>query len=624
MNGSQTPSAPNPPNFYSRKRSRWWIPIIIIGVIVLFIFVVFVAIVSSIGSIFQKEPVVIKSNSVLVINLNNQIEEYVGESLSSILSTSGTVAFYDLLKAIEYARVDNKIRGIYLRCSYSMLGWAKRVELVEALQKFKSSGKFIYAFIEMGNENDYYLALPADKIFLAREGLMEMNGFSISALFLKGLFDKIGLEFYVQQFEDFKSASEQYSRTKFSDSARVAYRELLTQRYQVFLESLEKFRKIPLNLANNLLDIGIYSPDSLLKYHFVDSLLNDNQVKEFIRSIVLGEKYKGDTTKDKVNFITLRDYLNSQEISEFEKTDKENAIAIVFASGAIVQRSQKSPFDMDFEINPDNFIKNLKKAREDKRVKAIIIRIDSPGGSVIASDEIWEEILKTKKIKPVYASMSDVAASGGYYIAMACDTIIAHPMTVTGSIGVISVIPNFSKMIDKIGVTVDTLSTNKSSQDLNLFIPFSNQQKKKLEDFARPMYFRFLSKVAKSRNKTVEQIRAIAKGRIWTGEKALEIGLVDALGGLQDAIDIAKKRIGVKNPTIKRFPRPMEDFEILLKLFSKKRDEANSYYNTKEILSTIDLFPKELQNQILQLVKYFRFTKEEYVLAILPYVIWIQ
>ncbi len=624
MNGSQTSSAPIPPNFYSRKRSRWWIPLIIIGVIVLFIFIVIVAIVSSIGSFFQKEPVAIKSNSVLVINLNNPINEYVGESLSSILSTDGSISFYDLLKAIEYAKVDNKIRGIYLRCSNSMLGWAKRVELVETLQQFKSSGKFIYAFIEMGNENDYFLALPANKIFLAREGLMEMNGFSISALFLKGLFDKIGLEFYVQQFEDFKSAGEQYNRTKFSDSARVAYRDLLIQRYKIFLKSLEKFRNIPTNLASNLLDIGIYSPDSLLKYHFIDSLLNDNQVKEYIRSLVLGTKYKGDTTQNKVNFITLRDYLNSEEISQFEKTDKESAIAIVYASGPIVQRSQKSPFNMDVEIDPDNFIKNLKKAREDKRVKAIIIRIDSPGGSVIASDEIWEEILKTKKVKPVYASMSDVAASGGYYIAMACDTIIAHPMTITGSIGVISVIPNFSKMIDKIGVTLDTLSTNKSSQDLNLFIPFTNQQKKKLEELARPMYFRFLSKVAKSRNKTVEQVRAIAKGRIWTGENAQEIGLVDALGGLQDAIDIVKKRIGAKNPTIKRFPKPMKDFEILLKLFSRKRDEVNSFSNSKELLSTINIFPKEIQNQILQLVKYFRLSKEEYVLAMLPYVIWMQ
>jgi len=401
-----------------------------------------------------------------------------------------------------------------------MLGWAKRAEFIEDLEKFKSSGKFIYAFIEVGNENDYFTALPADKIFLAREGVMEMNGFSISALFLKGLFDKIGIEYYVQQFEDFKSAGEQFSRTKFSDSARLAYREILNQRYKVFLSALEKYRNIPQKVAQELLDKGIYSPDSLVKFKFVDTLLNDNQAKEYIRSVVLGNKYKGDTTKDKVNFISIKDYLNSEELTEFEKTDKENAIAIVYASGPIVQRTAKSPINMDLEIDPDNFIKNLKKAREDKKVKAIIIRIDSPGGSVIASDEIWEEIQRTKKIKPVYASMSDVAASGGYYIAMACDTIIAHPLTLTGSIGVISMVPNFSKMINKIGVTVDTLSTNKSSQDLNLFIPFSQKQKDKLEDLARPIYYRFVDKVAKSRKKIVRGNTSRCKRTSLDGRKS--------------------------------------------------------------------------------------------------------
>jgi protease-4 len=624
MNGSQIPSAPVPPGYYTRKRSRWWVPLVIIGVIILFIFVVFFAILSSIGSIFQKEPLVVKSNSVLVINLNNPVNEYVGESLSSVFSTDGRISFYDLLKGIEYASVDKKIRGIYLRCSYSMLGWAKRAEFVEALEKFKSSGKFIYAFIEIGNENDYFTALPADKIFLAREGVMEMNGFSISALFLKGLFDKIGIEYYVQQFEDFKSAGEQFSRTKFSDSARLAYREILNQRYKVFLSALEKYRNIPKKVAQELLDKGIYSPDSLVKFKFVDTLLNDNQAKEYIRSVVLGNKYKGDTTKDKVNFISIKDYLNSEELTEFEKTDKENAIAIVYASGPIVQRTAKSPFSMDLEIDPDNFIKNLKKAREDKKVKAIIIRIDSPGGSVIASDEIWEEIQRTKKIKPVYASMSDVAASGGYYIAMACNTIIAHPLTLTGSIGVISMVPNFSKMINKIGVTVDTLSTNKSSQDLNLFIPFSQKQKDKLEDLARPIYYRFVDKVAKSRKKSFEETRAVAKGRVWTGEKAKELGLVDALGGLNDAIKLVSKRIGVPNPTIKRYPKPMEDIEVLMKIFSKKRDEATAVEGLADIFNVIQVFPKEIHSQILQMIRFQSIAEKEYILALMPYIIWIN
>lgn len=617
------PNTPIPPFTTQKRRSRWWIPVVIIGVVVLFVFVVILAIFSSIGSLFEREPVVVKQNSVLVINFNRPVVEYTGESLAALFSTDGSIAFYDLLRAIKYGASDSKIKGIYLRCSNSTLGWAKRVEVVEALRKFKESGKFVYSFIEMGNESDYYLALPSDKIFLAREGAIEMNGFAISALFLKGLFDKLGIEYYVQQFEDFKSAGEPYSRTKFSDSARLAYMELLTQRYNIFLSGVEKFRKIKKEQLVAILNRGVYSPDTLLALGFVDSLLNDNQVKDFIRSKLDGEKVKTDSAKSKANFVDVSDYLQSQDFASEENTDKNNAIAIVYASGPIVQRTQKSPFSTDVEIDPDSFIKNLKKAREDKKVKAIIIRIDSPGGSVIASDEIWNEIQKTKKTKPVYASMSDVAASGGYYIAMACDTIVAHPATITGSIGVIALIPNLSSMINKIGVTVDTISTNNASQDLNFFIPFTRRQKEKLEELTKPIYFRFLEKVAQSRKRTVDQIRAVAKGRVWTGEKALEKGLVDVLGGLDDAISLARKRIGVVNPTIKRYPRPMEDFEILLKLFSKKKEEASGLQQIG-ILNVLSLFPSELKLQMFQYLQFHYLAQKEHTLAIMPYLIWIN
>lgn len=619
----QFPAKPPIPSYYSqKKRSRWWVPVVIIGVVFLFIFLVIISILTSIGTLFEKEPIVIKTNSVLVINLNTPIFEHTGESIGTIFSGESPITFYDLLQAIKAASEDNKIKGIYIRCSYSMMGWAKRMELVEALKKFKDSGKFIYAFIEMGNENDYYLALPADKIFLAREGALEMNGFAVSALFLKGLFDKIGVEYYVEQYEDFKSAGETYSRTKFSDSARLAYKELINQRYKLFLDGLERYRKIEKAKAIELMNRGIYSPDSLLVYGFVDTLLNDNQAKDYIRN-ALDKNNQGDTSKIKVNFVNISDYIQSEEFRANKNTDKENAIAIVYASGPIVQRVQKSPFNLDVEINPDDFIKNLKKAREDKKVKAIIIRIDSPGGSVVASDEIWNEIIKTKKEKPVYASMSDVAASGGYYIAMACDTIIAHPATITGSIGVISMIPNFSRMLDKLNITVDTISTNPSSQDLNLFLPFTKRQKEKLSEMIKPIYFRFVAKVAESRKKSFDETRSVAKGRVWTGEMALEKGLVDVLGGLNEAIAIASKRIGVVNPTIKRFPRPLENIEIILKLLRGKRDEASSF-NVSIVNNVLAFLPSEIKYQVIQYLKLHSISTKEYTFAILPYLIWVN
>ncbi len=635
MLNQQIPNAPVPPSYYpQRRRSRWWIPLIIVGVILVLFFTIIIAVLSSIGSFFEKEPIEIKSNSVLVINFNKTYPECIDDSFASLFSESSRTSFYDVLKAIERATTDEKIRGIYLRTSLSAtMGFAKRLEIIEALDKFKKSGKFIYSFIEMGNENDYLLALPSDKIFLAREGVMEMNGFAISALFLKGLFEKIGIEYYVQQYEDFKSAGETFSRTKFSDSARLVLRTLLNQRYNFFLDYVERFRKIPKQDLEKILNRAVYSPDSLLALGFVDSLLNDNQAKDFIREVVLGKKANNDSSKKKVNFIAVSQYIESEDFAPEGKYDKENAIAIVYASGPIIQRSQDSPFQTETRITPNEFIKNLKKAREDKKVKAIIIRIDSPGGSVIASDEIWEEIRKTKKIKPVYASMSDVAASGGYYIAMACDTIIAHPATITGSIGVITMIPNLSKLIDKIGITIDTLSTNPSSQDLNFFVPFNKRQFQKLDEVVRPVYYRFVSKVAESRKKNFDEARALAKGRVWTGEQAFQHGLVDVLGGLDDAIKLASKRIGIPNPMIKRYPKPIDEFQILLRLLTRRDEDESKLARLYQLLNIKDskhlkillqTFPPVVKEQLVSYLQIVALSNEENVLAILPSIIWLH
>lgn len=632
-NGSTSQMQVPPPYPYYQRRTRWWIPILIVAIIIIALLVIIVALLDSFSAIFEKRPVEVKNNSVLLINFNRQFSEYKGESLGSLFDETQGVAFYDLLKAIERAKIDPKIKGIYLRCSMSLMGWAKRSEVVDALTDFKRSGKFIYAFIEIGNENDYYLALPADSIFLAREGLIEMNGFSVSALFLKGLFDKIGIEYYVQQYEDFKSAGETFSRTRFSDSARLVYRNIIHQIYDNFVEEVAEYRKISKQKVADVLRRGVYSADSLLALKFVDSLLNDNQAKEFIKKRILKDKYNPDSAKGNVNFIPVASYIESEEFQKLGNVDRENAIAIVYASGPIIQRVQKNPFEMDLIIEPSDFIKNLKKARDDKKIKAIIIRIDSPGGSVIASDEIWEEIRRTKKVKPIYASMSDVAASGGYYIAMGCDTIIAHPSTLTGSIGVISMIPNFSGLIHKLGVTIDTISTNESAKDLNLFLPFSKRQKDKLEELSKPIYFRFVSKVAESRKKSFEQARSLAKGRVWTGREAYERGLVDHLGGINEAIALASKRIGVPNPMIKRFPRPADEFQIFLKLLTKREEDESKTKALLRLFSlksperhsfTLDMIPEQIRLQAANILWFAINANKENIFALMPYILWIE
>ncbi|MGQ9818774.1 MAG: signal peptide peptidase SppA [Candidatus Kapaibacteriales bacterium] len=615
------------------RRSRWWVPFLIVSVIIISLLIIIAVILDSIAGAFQKETVKVKDNSVLLINFNRQYNEYKGESFNTLFDETQGTTFYDLLRGIEKAKTDPKIKGIYLHCSMSPFGWAKRREIVDVLTDFKKSGKFIYAFIETGNEADYYLALPADSIFLAREGTIEMNGFAVSALFLKDFFDKIGIEFYVQQYEDFKSAGETFSRTKFSDSARLVYRSIIEQTYDNFIEKVAEYRQILKEKISDLLRRGVYSADSLFEYKLVDALLNDNQVKELIRKRLFGEKYNPDSLKPKVNFIPISSYVESEEFRANENVDRNNAVAIVYASGPIIQRVQKNPFQFDLVIEPSEFIKNLKKAREDKKVKAIIIRIDSPGGSVIASDEIWEEIRRTKKVKPVYASMSDLAASGGYYIAMACDTIIAHPATLTGSIGVILMFPNFSRLIGKIGVNVDTIATNEAANDLNLFLPFTKRQKDKAAELSKPVYYRFVSKVAESRKMSFEQTRSVAKGRVWLGSDAYERRLVDVLGGLNDAIKLASRRIGVPNPMIKHFPRPIDGFQLILKLLTHREDGEEKIQSilkpfvsksSNQFSILLDFFPEQIRYQAINILQVFLNSKKENTLAVLPYILTIE
>jgi protease-4 len=309
------------------------------------------------------------------------------------------------------------------------------------------------------------------------------------------------------------------------------------------------------------------------------------------------------------------------------------SIAIIYGSGAIMPDASQSPFDNENVITPKEFVKNLRKARQDKKVKAIILRIDSPGGSVIASDAIWQEIIETKKEKPVYASMSDVAASGGYYISVPCDTIIAHPMTITGSIGVISAIPIVSDMLKKLDITLDSINTSPSAQDLNVLYPFSEEQRQKFHKSVEGIYHRFINKVSTGRKKSFNEVRSIAKGRVWTGEDAYKIGLVDTLGGIRTAINIAKRRLGIPEyelVRIKEYPRPTDSFEkfikslmgddenedamikssFIQKLFGVEKSLTNQFYQAQTEI---------MKKQIAYLFNLFKISKNENVMIALTY-----
>jgi protease-4 len=399
---------------------------------------------------------------------------------------------------------------------------------------------------------------------MPQEGMLEFSAFGTNAPFLKGLLDKAGVEMFVQQYEEYKSAAETFSRTSWSEPAKLEVRELLAQRQQLFVDAVAGARKLDRQTVINHLDTGLMAAEELLQAGLIDGLMMEADLREFVskRLDTAGVKSRG-----KMRHVTVSQYLASDEPT-IDDVAADKRIAIVYASGAIGMGKNTDPFDGE-GIYPKNLIADLRRAANDDDINGIILRIDSPGGSVIGSDEIWREIRVLREKKPIYASMSDVAASGGYYIAMACDTIIAHPATITGSIGVILSIPNLSGTMGKLGVTVDTINLGRSANLMNPLMPFTPEFKRRIDQTASPIYRRFVQKMADARGKSFEDARAVAKGRVWTGEAAKNAGLIDATGGLDVAINMMKKRIGVKpedNVKIHTYPEKKDEFAALLKL----------------------------------------------------------
>lgn len=654
QNSQNMPQYPPPYRTQRKKSTNWWIPLLIIGVVVGLFFVFIAVIITQVGGAFEKQSVELKTNSVLYLTLDGGVQEYSKSNpLQFFGGAQSSASFFETLSAIRNAAKDENIKGIYLKPGLESLGFAKAVELQGVLEEFKKSGKFIYAFLEVGAENQYYNILPADSIFMPGEGMLEMNGFGASSVFFKGFFDKIGIDFHVVHFEDFKSAGDMYNQTKFTDSAKYQLRVLLNQRFDYFVNAVSKFRKIPVDKVKEVLDRGIYTADSLLNEGFIDAFATEANVKEFLKYKANGEEYKlnlsvnpktkenlADTeSKLKLNLISVSDYISTLKPADEDVFDKDIQIAIVNAVGPISSGKEgEDGFSNDYNIKSGDFVKNLRKARDDKKVKAIIIRIDSPGGSVIASEEIWDEIIRARSVKPVYASMSDVAASGGYYMAMACDTIIAHPATITGSIGVVLAIPNVSGTMDKLGLSADTINLGSNSQFMNGMFPFDDKSKEKLYQLSKSIYDRFLTRAAESRNMTYDNLRQYAKGRVWSGTDAKQRGLIDTLGGLETTIHMVKNRLGVpldKKVYVRYFPEKVDDLKTLLNMFGlgdKNNEDNEGRINIakmlgltpQEFLNNWNALTPEMKRHLSYMLNLNQIAARENSMVALPYLIDIK
>ncbi|MFY8000017.1 MAG: signal peptide peptidase SppA [Candidatus Kapaibacteriota bacterium] len=665
---SQNPQYPRYPRYeprYERPRSRWWIPLLVVLVIIFGFFALIAGVVVSIGSAFDtKRTTTVSSHSILQIKLSGAVEERVSDDPFAFLTDSDSPpSFYEILTSIKRAKSDRNIDGIVLDGGIRA-GGAKLAEIRSALEDFKTSGKFIYAHLDFGAERDYYIASVADSVFMPIEGLLEMNGFSATGVFFKGTLEKIGVDFYVEQFEEYKSAAEPYSRTKYSDPAKQELRELLEERSSDFVRTVARSRSLKPEAVQSVLQRGVYTSDSLLALGFIDGLRSKNAFKEALKNrrntsaasnvatqdstTSSGKKdskkdAKKESKKDgddddeaiiKSHLVNIGRYVHSDSFAEAaddddEKLDNNKQIAVIFASGTIV-----SAGDEDEQIVASKFIRDLRKAHENKKVKAIILRIDSPGGSAFASDEMWEEIRRVSKSKPVYASMSDVAASGGYYMAMACDTIIAHPNTITGSIGLLLMLPNATAMLDKIGVSVDTVSTSPAAVGYDPALRLNDANRQRIHQQSEKMYRRFVQLVAESRHKTFDEARSVAKGRVWTGTAARERGLADTLGGLYTAIGIAKRRIGIpesQRVVVRRYPASESNrFERIMKRIIDEDDEDEARTSTlAKLRSSVEnemiaknpfwkALPESVRAQCRYLLELAAMNPEERVLMALP------
>jgi protease-4 len=541
-------------------------------------FMIFLGIIFALGGSEDKS---VADNSVLRINLDHQIEERSSDDFFGSLNPfdnkeRGTIGLWNLRQTIKKAKTDDKVKGIFLDFHNTHHGFASLEELRNTLIDFKSSGKFIVAYSETYSEGSYYLASIADKIFLPSSGLLEFNGLSVEMLYFKGTLEKLQIKPEVFKVGEFKSAVEPFLLDKMSDANRLQIKSFINSIYDNYLKNVAKARnldeKILRDVSENML---VRNADDALKYKLITDVGYYDQVGAYIRTKLNKE------AKDKIDFISYAKYEASMDQSK--QQDEDADIAVIFASGDIQQGKGN-----DHVIGSENMALEIRKARMNDKVKAIVIRINSPGGSAIASDIIWREIDLASKTKPIIASMSDVAASGGYYIAMACDTIVAQPNTITGSIGVFGLLFNGKDFLkEKLGITTDIEKTGKYSDIMTLTRELSDEEKAIIQLEVERIYADFTSKAAQGRNMDVESLRKIAEGRVWSGIDAKNIGLIDLFGGLDDAIAIAAKKAKLEEGySIAYFP---EQKNMLIKqLFSSFTEEATEFSKYYPYVKTLN------------------------------------
>ena len=527
---------------------------IIISSVVLF-FISILVVFSMVSS--SESETQVRKNSVMMLDLNGTLTERSQENPLDFLMKEDykTYGLDDILSSIRKAKENEDIKGIYIQATSLGAGFASLEEIRNALKDFKESGKFIVAYGDTYTQNLYYLSSVADKVLLNPQGMLEWRGLAATPMFFKDLLEKIGVEMQIFKVGTYKSAVEPFISTEMSPANREQVNVYLSSIWGQITSSVAESRNLSVEALNKEADrmLMFYPAEESVKNGLVDTLIYKNDVRDYLKNMV------GIDKDDNMPVLGIQDMINVKKNVPRDKSG--NVIAVYYAYGEIDGGSSAST---DEGINSEKVIKDLRKLKDDENVKAVVLRVNSPGGSAYGSEQIWYAVNQLKKEKPVIVSMGDYAASGGYYIACNADTIVAEPTTLTGSIGIFGMMPNAKGLTEKLGVNFDVVKTNPYADFGNLTRPMTDGEKGLMQMYVNKGYELFLTRCSDGRGISMEELDKIAQGRVWTGSTAKELGLVDELGGLDKALEIAIAKAGVDAYTVMNYPKKEGFLESLM------------------------------------------------------------
>jgi protease-4 len=533
--------------------------LIITGIVAALVLVALIGIALVVASFRQSAPS-IKDNSVLALRVSGSLPDYVPDDPFRKFFGGPTQSLSSLLLQLKKAKVDKRIKAVILEIDMSGAGWGKSEDIRDAIADFRSSGKPVYAYMEYGMNKEFYIATACDKIYVAPPGELFINGLAADVMFFRGSLDKLGIYPDIYQIGEYKSAGDMFTRKEMSDAHRRVVNEMLDDLFNRYVDAIAKGRGKSVEEMRAIIDNAPYAARKAKEIGLIDEVAYRDELEKEIKT-KLGYK-----ESDQLSLITGSTYRRVG--AETLGLNKGEKIAVIFASGEIGSGSSDNSPSGSQSIGSDTMVKALNDARDDKSVKAIVIRVDSPGGSGLASDIIWRAVEAAKAKKPVVVSMSDVAASGGYYISAGANKIVASPSTITGSIGVVAGKPVMRGFYDWIGVSNEYVLRGKNAGMFRETEKFTPDERAKFEEWIKTTYYdEFIPKVAKGRNKAVEYVDSVGQGRVWTGAQARERGLVDEFGGLDKAVEIAKQLANIPaDKGVQRviFPYPQTFLQELL------------------------------------------------------------